>query len=149
MIFPQGEAASTSLPLRGPGAAVRRAHHADARRCRPVPAGDRTLLAEFLTELGLHQVILVWNDWGGAQLLVSPGGSDRVANLVLVSCEAFDNYPPGAPGRLLCSASSPRIRDANGSLGPHEHEPVAASPELRRSVLAAQAEWRTPMTSWA
>ena len=89
------------LPLRRPGVAVRRAHHADARRCRPVPAGDRTLLAEFLTELGLHQVILVWNDWGGAQLLVSPGGSDRVANLVLVSCEAFDNYPPGAPGRLL------------------------------------------------
>ena len=30
------------------------------------------------------------------------GGSDRVANLVLVSCEAFDNYPPGLPGRLLC-----------------------------------------------
>ena len=30
------------------------------------------------------------------------GGTDRVANLVLVSCEAFDNYPPGVPGRLLC-----------------------------------------------
>ena len=22
--------------------------------------------------------------------------------LILVSCEAFDNYPPGLPGRLLC-----------------------------------------------
>ena len=32
----------------------------------------------------------------------SAGGSDRVAGLVLVSCEAFDNYPPGLPGRLLC-----------------------------------------------
>ena len=32
--------------------------------------------------------------------MISPGGSDRVANLVLVSCEAFDN--PGLPGRLLC-----------------------------------------------
>ena len=34
--------------------------------------------------------------------IISPGGSDRVASLVLISCEAFDNYPPGLPGRLLC-----------------------------------------------
>lgn len=60
------------------------------------------LVAEFLVELDLHDVTLVCNDWGGAQLVVSPGGSDRVADLVLVSCEAFDNYPPGLPGRLLC-----------------------------------------------
>ena len=60
------------------------------------------LIAEFLTELDLHHVTLVCNDWGGAQLVISPGGTDRVANLVLVSCEAFDNYPPGLPGRLLC-----------------------------------------------
>ncbi|MXV89801.1 MAG: alpha/beta hydrolase [Acidimicrobiia bacterium] len=79
----------------------------------PMPAGAdlslpaiATLLAEFLTELDLHQVTLVCNDWGGAQLLISPGGSDRVANLVLVSCEAFDNYPPGAPGRLLCATAA-------------------------------------------
>ena len=65
-----------------------------------------TLLAEFLTELDLQRVTLVCNDWGGAQLVISPGGSDRVANLVLVSCEAFDNYPPGAPGRLLCATAA-------------------------------------------
>ena len=41
------------------------------------------------------------NDWGGAQLVISPGRSDRVANLVIVSCEAFDNNPPSVPGRLL------------------------------------------------
>ena len=61
-----------------------------------------TMIARFLVELDLHNVTLVCNDWGGAQLVISPGGSDRVANLVLVSCEAFDNYPPGLPGRLLC-----------------------------------------------
>ena len=60
------------------------------------------MIAEFLTELDLRHVTVVCNDWGGAQLLISPGGTDRVANLVLVSCEAFDNYPPGLPGRLLC-----------------------------------------------
>ena len=61
-----------------------------------------TTIAGFLTELDLRNVTVACNDWGGAQLLISPGGSDRVANLVLVSCEAFDNYPPGVPGRLLC-----------------------------------------------
>ena len=60
------------------------------------------LIAEFLEELDLRNVTLVCNDWGGAQLVVSPGQSDRVSRLVLVSCEAFDNYPPGVPGRLLC-----------------------------------------------
>ena len=34
------------------------------------------------------------------------GSSDCVANLVLVSCEAFDHYPPGLPGRLLCLNAS-------------------------------------------
>ena len=64
------------------------------------------MVADFLAELDLRDVTLVCNDWGGAQLVVSPGGSDRVANLVLVSCEAFDNYPPGLPGRLLCLIAS-------------------------------------------
>ena len=32
----------------------------------------------------------------------NPAGSERVANLVLVSCEAFDHYLPGLPCRLLC-----------------------------------------------
>ena len=65
-----------------------------------------SMVAEFLVELDLHDVTLVCNDWGGAQLVISPGGSDRVANLVLISCEAFDNYPPGLPGRLLCLNAS-------------------------------------------
>ena len=80
---------------------------------RPMPDdADLTLeslvkmVAEFLAELDLHDVSLVCNDWGGAQLVISPGGSKRVANLVLVSCEAFDNYPPGLPGRLLCLNAS-------------------------------------------
>ena len=64
------------------------------------------LIAEFLVELDLHDVTLVCNDWGGAQLVVEPGRSDRVSRLVLVSCEAFDNYPPGLPGRLLCLSAS-------------------------------------------
>lgn len=64
--------------------------------------GIVSMLVEFLEELDLDDVTLVSNDWGGAQLVVAPGGSTRVGRLVLSSCEAFDNYPPGLPGRLLC-----------------------------------------------
>ena len=65
-----------------------------------------SMIAGFLTALDLRHVTVVCNDWGGAQLVISPGGTDRVANLVLVSCEAFDNYPPGLPGRPLCLNAS-------------------------------------------
>lgn len=62
------------------------------------------LLAEFLEKLDLRDVTLVLNDWGGAQFLVSEGLDERLARLVLVACEAFDNYPPGLPGKVLSLA---------------------------------------------
>ena len=42
------------------------------------------------------------NDTGGAlvQLLMAEG-DDRVGRAVLVSCDAFDNFPPGLTGRTL------------------------------------------------
>jgi pimeloyl-ACP methyl ester carboxylesterase len=64
------------------------------------------LVAEFLKKLDLRRVTLVGNDWGGAQLLVSEGVDERVGRLVLASCEAFDNYPPGIPGRAVTLAAS-------------------------------------------
>ncbi|HEX8906880.1 MAG TPA: alpha/beta hydrolase, partial [Longimicrobiaceae bacterium] len=64
------------------------------------------LVAEFLGKLNLRGVTLVGNDWGGAQLLVSERLDERVGRLVLASCEAFENYPPGIPGRALAQAAS-------------------------------------------
>lgn len=63
--------------------------------------GMAMLIGEFLEKLDLRDVTLVQNDWGGAQVLVAHGGAERVARMVLVACEAFDNYPPGIAGRLL------------------------------------------------
>jgi pimeloyl-ACP methyl ester carboxylesterase len=63
--------------------------------------GVAALVGEFLERLDLREVTLVQNDWGGAQVLVAHGGAGRVARMVLVACEAFDNYPPGLPGRAL------------------------------------------------
>ncbi|MFL5825781.1 MAG: alpha/beta fold hydrolase [Thermoleophilaceae bacterium] len=60
--------------------------------------GQVGILVEVLERLELRDATLVASDWGGPQLL---SGNDRVARLVLTSCEAFDNFPPGLPGKNL------------------------------------------------
>ncbi|MEU3451683.1 alpha/beta hydrolase [Streptomyces thermolilacinus] len=71
-------------------------------------AGVARLVAEFLDRLDLRDVTLVVSDWGGALALVSEGRDERVGRLVVTSCEAFDNFPPGLPGKnLFASAKLP------------------------------------------
>ena len=67
--------------------------------------GQVRLLGEFLERLELQEVTLVFNDWCGAQLLVAEGSDGRVGRLVLASCETYDNYPPGLPGRVAALAA--------------------------------------------
>ncbi|MGH3621825.1 MAG: alpha/beta fold hydrolase, partial [Sciscionella sp.] len=64
--------------------------------------GFGTLISEFLDRLDLADVTVVGNDWGGAVLMA---GEPRVRRLVLTPCEAFDNWPPGVPGRLAAVAA--------------------------------------------
>lgn len=65
-------------------------------------SGIAALLTEFLERLDLRDVTLVGVDTGGAlvQLLMADG-SPRVSRVVLASCDAFDNFPPGLTGRTL------------------------------------------------
>jgi len=97
-----------TLPL----GAHRHAMHADADLSLP---GIARLVAEFLDRLDLHDVTLVGNDTGGAlvQLLIGDRGGDgaawaarvgRVGRVVLASCDAFDNFPPGLTGKTLVLA---------------------------------------------
>jgi pimeloyl-ACP methyl ester carboxylesterase len=67
--------------------------------------GIARLVAEFLDRLGLQDVTLVGNDTGGAlvQLLMA-GGAPRAGRVVLASCDAFDNFPPGLTGKTLALA---------------------------------------------
>ncbi len=58
------------------------------------------IVTEFLERLDLRDVVVCFNDWGGAQTMVSHGGTDRVGAFVLVSCETDGNYPPGVAGRI-------------------------------------------------
>ena len=62
--------------------------------------GHAALVAELLEALDLRDVVLVENDTGMAQL-VAADHAERLAGLVLTSCEAFDNYPPGLAGKAV------------------------------------------------
>ncbi len=57
------------------------------------------LLGELIERLDLHDVILVAVDWGGPQL-TAVRHPERIAGLVLLPEEAFDNIPPGLPGKF-------------------------------------------------
>jgi pimeloyl-ACP methyl ester carboxylesterase len=64
--------------------------------------GIAKLVAEFLGRLGLDDVTLVGNDTGGAVVqLLAADGAPGVGRVVLASCDAFDNFPPGLTGRTL------------------------------------------------
>lgn len=63
-------------------------------------AGHAHLVGELLERLDLEDVTLVQSDIGHAQILAGER-PPRVARLVLASCEAFDNFPPGLPGKIL------------------------------------------------
>jgi pimeloyl-ACP methyl ester carboxylesterase len=62
------------------------------------------LEAEFLEKLDLHNVTLVGNDSGLFQIAAGEH-PDRIARLVITSCEAFENFPPGLPGRTVAFAA--------------------------------------------
>ncbi len=62
------------------------------------PHGIARLQAEFLEALDLRDVTLVGNDTGHFQFTAGLY-PERIARLVLTPCEAFENFPPGLPGR--------------------------------------------------
>jgi pimeloyl-ACP methyl ester carboxylesterase len=119
------------------------------------------LVEEFLERLDLHDVTLVGNDTGGALVqLVLAGKPERVGRAVLVSCEAFDNVPPGLTGKVLVLSGklSPRLFGAfmqqlrlrmvrrlpiafgwltkrGDAATARWVEPVLTSPEIRRDTV--------------
>jgi pimeloyl-ACP methyl ester carboxylesterase len=84
-----------TLPLGG----HRRPMRADADLSLPAQV---RLVGEFLEGLDLSDVTLIGIDTGGglAQIVVAER-PERIARMVLVSPETFDNYPPGLPGHAV------------------------------------------------
>jgi len=66
--------------------------------------GLNQLIADFLAALDLDEVTLVHSDWGGGLFLTAYGLDQRVARLIALPCEAFDNFPPGLPGKMVALA---------------------------------------------
>jgi pimeloyl-ACP methyl ester carboxylesterase len=62
--------------------------------------GFGRLVGELLDRLELRDATLVQNDHA-AGLALAADRPERVARLVISSCEAFENYPPGLPGKNL------------------------------------------------
>jgi pimeloyl-ACP methyl ester carboxylesterase len=83
-----------------------------AHRIPMTPGADLTmpglvrLLAEFLDALDLRDVTLVHTDWGGSLFLTAYGLDERVSRQVILPCEAFDNFPPGLPGKMVMVAAA-------------------------------------------
>jgi pimeloyl-ACP methyl ester carboxylesterase len=93
-----------TLPL----GAHRLAMGADADLSLP---GIARLVTEFLDRLDVRDVTLVGNDTGGALVQLLAAGANagqmstgRVGRVVLASCDAFDNFPPGLTGKALVAA---------------------------------------------
>lgn len=60
--------------------------------------GFGAMVHEILERLDLNDVTLVQNDHS-AGLVAAGSHPERIGRLVISSCEAFDNYPPGLPGK--------------------------------------------------
>ncbi|MCV7423047.1 alpha/beta hydrolase [Mycobacterium yunnanensis] len=61
--------------------------------------GMVALLADFLDALDVVDVVLVVTDWGGPLFLTDIGRDHRVRRLIICPSEAFENFPPGLPGK--------------------------------------------------
>lgn len=132
-----------TLPL----GAHRQAMTADADLSLP---GIAALVGELLDLLDLREVTLVGNDTGGAivQLLMTRP-APRVARVVLASCDAFDNFPPGLTGRTLVRTGklTPRLFGAfmqQMRLRPVRRLPLAFG-RLTKRGDAATVRWLRPL----
>lgn len=81
-----------------PFGAHRRPMHPDADLSM---RGMAEILGELIEALDLRELTLAMSDWGGPMLLVGGTRDERIARLVVCSCEAFDNVPPQGAARLL------------------------------------------------
>lgn len=120
------------------------AHHADLSM-----AGQVHLLADFMDALDLRDVTLVLSDWGGPLFLTAEGRDERVGRLVVTPCEAFDNFPPGLPGRAAALGAATDVGMRAGlhllRWGPARRTPMMLGWMVKRDVPADVVRaWTAP-----
>jgi pimeloyl-ACP methyl ester carboxylesterase len=107
-------------------------------------------MLEFLDRLALDDVTLVGSDFSLA-LQVAADHPDRLSRLVLTSCEAFDNCPPGLPGKNMALIG--KLPGGVGAmvnslrLRPLRRLPVAYGWMSKRVTQERLDEWLEPLTT--
>jgi pimeloyl-ACP methyl ester carboxylesterase len=122
--------------------------------------GIARLVTEFLDRLDVRDVTLIGNDTGGALVQLLAAGANagqmsagRVGQVVLASCDAFDNFPPGLTGKALVAAGklpAPAfgVFMQQMRLRPVRRLPVAFGWLTKRGD-AATARWLKPVLTQA
>jgi pimeloyl-ACP methyl ester carboxylesterase len=114
------------------------------------------MMTAVLDRFGIAQAIVVGNDTGGAiAQQFAADHPDRVAGLLLLSCDAFENFPPRAfrwfP-RALQLPGAPWLVAQVMRAGPLRRLPITFGRLLRRRLDRAEAErmmgplWRSRAT---
>lgn len=92
--------------------------------------GMTQLIADFMAALDLRDVILVGNDTGGALAqMVCAQFPERIASLVLTTCDAYDVFPPPAFAFMKWLGHVPPLAWMTAQLMHH-------APRLRRLPFA-------------
>jgi pimeloyl-ACP methyl ester carboxylesterase len=111
------------------------------------PRGLARMIAAVMEQLDLRDVTLVGNDTGGAlcQLVVAHH-PERLAGLVLTTCDAYEHFPPPALKPMLWLPRSRRIGDLFLRLGKFGlvRDALIAPVNKRRSKERTQA-WVEPL----
>jgi pimeloyl-ACP methyl ester carboxylesterase len=136
-----------TLPL----GAHRQATHDDADLSLP---GVARLVAELLERLELSDVTLAGNDTGGALVqLIAVEPPPSVERIVLVSCDAFDNVPPGLTGRTIVATGKLPPSLFGLAMQPMRLRPARRLPLsfgwLTKRGDAATARWIRPLLEQA
>jgi pimeloyl-ACP methyl ester carboxylesterase len=114
------------------------------------PRGIARLVSELLERLDLDKVTLVGNDTGGAiAQLVAGERPARIGRIVLVSCDAFDNFPPGLTGRTVVATGKLPPMLFGVAMQPMRLRPLRRLPLtfgwLTKRGDAVVARWLTPV----
>ena len=112
------------------------------------PKGLAAVIAGVMDELDLKDVVLVGNDTGGAlcQLVVAHH-PDRLAGVVLTTCDAYEHFPPPRLKPLILLGKAPRVTDVllrGGRFAPVRDALIA--PVNKRRDAARSQGWVEPLT---
>ena len=111
------------------------------------PRGVAAMIAGVMDELDLSDVTLVGNDTGGAlcQLVVAHH-PERLAALVLTTCDAYEHFPPPRLKPLILLGRTPRLTGVllrSGRFAPVRDALIA--PVNKRRDAARSRAWVEPL----